>query len=152
MSQDSPQQRFQTLLRKDRRYMAEAYNFVFEALDYTVRVKHNGTSADTNSPSQHVTGQDLLEGIRQHAIQSFGCLVPVVLKSWGVTRSEDFGEIVFNLIDYGLMGSQDSDSKSDFANGYDGLPFQQVFGVTPVFEYNADKDEWKATYESAVYG
>ncbi|MFN0058260.1 MAG: Minf_1886 family protein [Planctomycetota bacterium] len=152
MTHGTPQERFQTLLRQDRRFMPEAYNFVFEALDYTVRLKHKPKSTDSGMTSQHVTGQDLLEGIRQHAIASFGCLAPTVLDCWGVGQSEDFGDIVFNLIEYGLMGSQESDSKADFAKGYDGLPFHAVFSVKPVLEYSPEKDEWKASYESAVYG
>ncbi|MCA8962600.1 MAG: hypothetical protein KDC38_18875 [Planctomycetes bacterium] len=153
MEPATPQERFQALLRHDPRYKPEAYNFIFEALDHTVRLKY-GDDLDEELPpgNQHVSGPDLLEGIRELAIESFGCLAGTVLDCWGIHRTNDFGEIVFNLVEYGLMGSQESDSKEDFADGYDGLPLHEVFVVRPVLDYDPDRDEWTASYENAVFG
>ena len=150
----TPQERFAALMRADRRFHPESYSFLFEALDYTVRMI---TAADELSPSdsivnQHVRGPELLEGIRRLALDSFGCLALSVFYSWGIRRSDDFGEIVFNLVDHGLMGSQQSDTKEDFQDGWGGRPFEDVFSVRPVFQYNPERDEWKATYESVVSG
>jgi uncharacterized repeat protein (TIGR04138 family) len=143
------EQRFAELLHSDPRYHREAYGFIFEALDYTVREVVGGARDD--SGNQHVTGQELLEGIRQFALNTFGCLAATVLRGWGVRRSEDFGEIVFNLVDHGLMGKQDTDLKEHFSGGYGGHTFQQVFDVEPVFDYDSDRDEWEATYEGVIY-
>lgn len=155
MEQPTPQERFQELLRRDRRYQTEAYNFVFEALDFTVRIKYGDESdSEDERPAlnQHVTGPDLLEGVRQLALETFGCMTATVFEMWGIKSTEDVGEIVFNLIEYGLMGCQESDSKEDFADGYGGVPMWEVFTVRPILHYNPERDEWKATYKSEVFG
>ena len=134
-------EKFRLLLSSDSRYDAEAYNFIYEALDWTLKsvVKTSGHS------SQHVSGQELLEGVRQYAIDQFGCLANTVFRSWGVTCTADFGEIVFNLVEHDLMGKQDSDSKADFRDVYE---FTEVFDLRPVFSYTPDEDEWDAAYVS----
>ena len=93
------------ILKKDSRYQRESYDFVFEALDFTIK---------QIGEKRHVTGVELLEGIRKYAIRQFGPLVKVVFSKWGVHRTGDFGEIVFNLVGAGLMGKTDKDSKDDF--------------------------------------
>lgn len=147
----SPQERFQSLLRADSRYHSEAYSFVFEALDYTVRARNECEGEDAVH-NQHVTGPELLGGVREFALETFGCMALSVFRSWGIRESGDFGEIVFNLVEHGLMGKQESDRKEDFQHGWGGRPLDDVFQVVPVFEYDAERDEWKATYESVVYG
>ncbi len=152
MEDSSPQERFEYLIRTDRRYHPEAYRFIYDALDYTVRLKHgaNGSTGDADEPENyHVTGMDLLEGLRLYALDEFGCLAAAVFEAWGVRRSEDFGEIVFNLVEHELMGKQESDSRQDFACGYGGRPFREVFDVRPVLEYSSERDEWKTSYVSA---
>ena len=67
---------------------------------------------------RHVTGQELLEGIRGYALTQFGPMVELVFAEWGVHRCEDFGEIVFNMVDIGLLGKTEQDSREDFQNGY----------------------------------
>lgn len=99
------------LTERDPRYRADAYRFIFEALGHTL--KHLGRKGG------HVTGRELLEGIRLYALEQFGGLAPMVFAGWGVTSTEDFGEIVFNLVGAGLMGKTDHDSKEDFRNAYD---------------------------------
>ncbi len=152
MDSSSPQERFQSLLRNDKRFKPEAYNFVFEALDHTVRTKYGDCDETAAPSSQHVTGPDLLEGIRELALEMFGCLAGTVIDCWGIEKSDHFGDIVFNLVEYGLMGSQDSDSKEDFSGGYDGIPLGDVFFVRPTLDYDPERDEWTASYDSAVYG
>jgi len=135
----SAAEKFRLLLEADRRYDPEAYNFLYEALDYTL----NNVVSPRGRQSQHVTGQELLEGIRRFSIEQFGCLAKPVLENWGVHATSDFGEMVFNLVSQDLMGKQDSDSKDDFRDVYD---FREVFDLKPVFSYVNERREWKASY------
>jgi uncharacterized repeat protein (TIGR04138 family) len=103
------------VLAKDPRYTREAYTFVREALDFTQ--KHIGK--ESHGQIRHVSGQELLDGIRQFALQQFGPMVMTVLEEWGVRNCRDFGEIVFNMVEIGLLAKTDRDSRDDFQNGYD---------------------------------
>ena len=100
---------------KDPRYTREAYTFVREALDFTQKV----IGKETHGQIRHVSGQELLDGIRQFALQQFGPMVVTVLDEWGVRNCRDFGEIVFNMVEIGLLAKTDRDSRADFQNGYD---------------------------------
>lgn len=111
------------ILARDPRYELAAYIFIYEALAYTQRAL--GRDDPNLTPAQrHVTGQELLNGIREYAAQMFGPLAPTVFRSWRVRRTEDFGEIVFNLVAQGLLGKTESDAREDFAGGFD---FDQAF-------------------------
>jgi len=112
------------VLAHDSRYQMNAYRFIYEALEYTQRLYGRDPSSDEPA-KRHVTGQELLEGIRRLAIEQFGPLAPTVFRSWGVNKTSDFGEIVFNLVESKLMGKKDSDTRLDFAGGYD---FDEAFG------------------------
>lgn len=105
------------ILKKDTRYTAEAYGFIFETLDFTIK---------EIGKRRHVSGQELLKGIRQYAIKQFGMLAKMVFNSWGIYKTDDFGELVFNLVDAGLMGKTDEDNMDNFKNGYD---FNKAFGT-----------------------
>ncbi len=108
------------ILTVDRRYAADAYQFVREGLDHTLKMlKKQGRTS-----MRHVRGQELLEGLRQYAIEQFGPLAKTVLEYWGVRRCEDFGEIVFNMVDSGILGKSDEDTRADFKGGYD---FEEAF-------------------------
>lgn len=102
------------ILAKDPRYQRDAYLFVKDALDYTQKlvVKEN------KGELRHVTGQELLGGIRDYALTQFGPMTQMVFEEWGIKRCEDFGEIVFNMVEIGLLGKTEKDSREDFANGY----------------------------------
>jgi uncharacterized repeat protein (TIGR04138 family) len=106
------------ILAKDSRYSREAYVFVREALDFTQKLIGRG------SQGRHVTGQELLDGIRRFALQQFGPMVPTVFEEWGITRCPDFGEIVFNMVENGLLARTEKDTREDFQNGYD---FNEAF-------------------------
>ena len=131
--------KFRLLLRTDHRYEPEAYNFLYEALDYTL--KH--VVPPRGKTSQHVSGQELLEGFRRFSIEQFGCLARVVLRHWGIRETGDLGEMVFNLVEQDLMGKQESDSKEDFHEIY---RFDEVFDLKPVFSFSKERQEWKASY------
>ncbi len=101
--------------QNDARFAPGAYHFVRQALDYTLK-RPERQNADGSS--KHVSGQELLDGIREYALDQFGPLSITVLDDWGVTRCEDFGEIVFNLVDFGVLGKTENDRREDFAGGY----------------------------------
>ena len=105
---------------KDPRYQRDAYLFVREALDHTQKT----IGKDTRGRIRHVTGQELLAGIREFALQQFGPMTKTVLEEWGIRHSQDFGEIVFNMIEVGWLAKTDKDSRADFENGYD---FDEAF-------------------------
>ena len=103
------------IIKKDSRYKQEAYRFVMAALNYTV---------SKLGRTRHISGEKLLGGIKEYAREQFGPMARTVLEHWGVTSTEDFGHIVFNMVDAGILGKTDSDSIDDFKNGYD---FKEVF-------------------------
>ena len=103
------------ILAKDSRYHRDAYTFVREALDYTQKL----IGKETRGQIRHVSGQKLLDGIRQFALQQFGPMTTTVFEEWGVRNCHDFGEIVFNMVEIGLLAKTEKDSRDDFQNGYD---------------------------------
>ena len=107
------------IIQQDARYDREAYIFLRDALDFTVKLRKKAREG-----TDHVTGQQLLEGVRQFALKQFGPMVPTVFNYWGVRRGEDFGEMVYNFIQQGVFGKTDTDSKEDFAGVYD---FHEAF-------------------------
>jgi uncharacterized repeat protein (TIGR04138 family) len=102
------------ILERDGRYHREAYLFVRDALDYTQK----NIVRTAKDSIRHVTGQELLEGIRAYALHVYGPLAMLVLNEWGLHRCADFGEIVFNLIESGLFKKTDQDNREDFKGGY----------------------------------
>lgn len=103
------------ILEKDPRYKAQAYIFVRDGLDHTV--------CKLERP-RHVSGQELLEGMREYALKEYGPITRRVLSEWGINECIDFGNIVFNLVDEGLLGRTEEDSIEDFMGGYD---FHEAF-------------------------
>ncbi|MCI0745876.1 MAG: hypothetical protein L0Y58_10765 [Verrucomicrobia subdivision 3 bacterium] len=103
------------ILAADRRFHRQAYFFLREALDHTQKT----IGKPDPDVVHHVTGQELLEGIRQHALKEFGPMAMTVFCEWGVHRCEDWGEIVFNMIAHNLLAKTKQDSRDDFRGGYD---------------------------------
>jgi uncharacterized repeat protein (TIGR04138 family) len=95
---------------RDGRYGKKAYLFVYKALDYTLKEL---------KAHRHVTGRELLEGISAYGLQQYGPMTKTVFHHWGIRTTEDFGNIVFNLVEAGLMGKTDEDSIDDFRDIYD---------------------------------
>jgi uncharacterized repeat protein (TIGR04138 family) len=104
-----------------RTYHVLAFKFVFSALRHMQ--EHLGRDRSTEATG-HISGPELLEGIRQLGLQHFGMLSPAVFKSWGIHSTEDFGHIVFQMISAGDMKKTDDDQLSDFVDVYD---FAKVF-------------------------
>jgi uncharacterized repeat protein (TIGR04138 family) len=98
------------IVRKDERYSSQAYYFIFDALDFTLQ---------RIDKRRHVTGRELLEGIRLFATEHFGFLAKTVLNEWGLTCTQDFGEIVFNLVEAGLLSRTEKDTRKDFADVFE---------------------------------
>jgi uncharacterized repeat protein (TIGR04138 family) len=103
------------IVARDPRYRRDAYTFVREAVDFT----RKSTNRDNQEKTRHVTVQQLLDGIRQFALKEFGPMAATVLEEWGVTSCQDFGEIVFNMVEVGLLGVTEQDRREHFQNGYD---------------------------------
>lgn len=110
-----------TIRKDDPRYTRGAYYFLRQALDYSLKEMHKRGSLDQ---SNHLSGQQLLEGIRLYAIEQYGPMVRPVFKHWGITQCRDFGNIVFNLVACRVLGKTDKDSPEDFNDGYD---FKEAF-------------------------
>jgi uncharacterized repeat protein (TIGR04138 family) len=108
------------VVTRDPRYRPEAYLFLREALDFTQK-KVTGEVVDTE---RHVTGQQLVLGIRDFAVEHFGPMAYDLLHEWGMRRCEDFGEIVFNLIECQVLRKTDTDSRDDFKSVY---TFEEAF-------------------------
>jgi uncharacterized repeat protein (TIGR04138 family) len=109
------------IARRDARYAYEAYEFVFAALDHTLKALGRvprGPAAPVEA-SDHVSGPELLHGIREYALREFGLMARTVFRRWGINRTDDFGEIIFNLIEANLMSQTPDDSRRDFHAVYD---------------------------------
>ncbi|MEN6451657.1 MAG: Minf_1886 family protein [Thermoguttaceae bacterium] len=133
------------LLKEDRRYKLDAYVFIFEALQYAQDELRMGaespteplpeeseTSEESPGTQRHVSGQELCEAIRCYALDRYGYMAKTVLNSWGLHRTSDFGEIVFNLIRAKQMRKTPEDTIVDFADVYDfDVAFKQEFKIVP---------------------
>jgi uncharacterized repeat protein (TIGR04138 family) len=115
MHEASFEEGLEQILAKDSRYQRDAYLFVREALDHTQK----SILKENRGQMRHVSGQELLGGIREFALDQFGPMVITVLEEWGVRNCRDFGEIVFNMVEIGLLAKTDMDSRTDFEGGYD---------------------------------
>jgi uncharacterized repeat protein (TIGR04138 family) len=110
----------ESVVGSDPRYQRDGYIFLRDALDFTTKQqkKVKGVSV------RHVSGPELLDGVRQYALKEFGPMVMTVFDSWGIRCSEDIGHMVFNLIGAGVFGKTEQDSIQDFKNVYD---FEEAF-------------------------
>src|SRR5437773_12394227 len=116
MQAQSFEEAVEQIVAKETRYEREAYFFVREALDHTQRTIGK---APKKNEIRHVSGQELLDGIREYALQQFGPMTLTVLEEWGIKCCMDFGEIVFNMVETKLLAKTEQDSREDFRNGYD---------------------------------
>jgi uncharacterized repeat protein (TIGR04138 family) len=109
------------LALRDGRYSPEAFGFLFASLEHAVRLAGKDSA---QGAERHVTGQELLAGLRENAIETFGPLAAHVWRAWGVKSALDWGRIVFLLVDANMLRRKDSDKLEDFEQGFD---FDQVF-------------------------
>ena len=103
------------ILLREPRFHEHAYLFVLCALEFS----------QTRLPERrHITGRELAEACRDLALQRYGVLARMVLEHWGMTSTSDFGDVVFTLVDLGLLLSQATDTRDDFADVFE---FGDVF-------------------------
>jgi uncharacterized repeat protein (TIGR04138 family) len=105
------------ICKEDARFDRMAYDFIRLGLDHTVK-ELKKKEAGRVGPARHVTGQELLEGLRVYALEQYGPMATTVLNSWGIRRCADFGELVFNLIEYNIFSKTETDRREDFSELY----------------------------------
>lgn len=103
------------LRKRNPRFSPQAYLFVLGGLHRRL--------AELDQP-RHISGGELASSVRDLALERFGLLARVVLEHWGIHCTEDIGEIVFLLVDHGVLTKQESDRREDFASLYS---FEEVF-------------------------
>ena len=108
-------EKIERLMEQNGSYKFEAYSFVMAGLHHTV--------SKLKKP-RHVSGKELLEGIREYALDQFGPMARTVLNYWGIHKTVDFGKIVFALVEIGILRKQAEDKLVDFENIYD---FKKAF-------------------------
>lgn len=106
------------------KYPMDAFIFVQRGLDHTVKRVHGESKPSAEPISRHVSGQQLCQGLREYALEQYGLLARTVLARWRIVNSEDFGHIVFALVDAGLMQKTAEDSIEDFTGVYE---FSEAF-------------------------
>lgn len=119
---------------RPRSFPSEAFQFIREGLAHTVQMSHgdgpgapgNTSQMNSSDETRHVTGQQLCLGLRDLAIERYGLLAYTVLSRWGIARTDDFGAIVFAMIERGELRVGSNDRAEDFAGVYD---FQETFGA-----------------------
>ena len=103
------------LREREPRYHETAYFFVLSAL-------HHVMSALPHP--RHISGRELSEGVRDLSLDRFGPMARTVLEHWGIHTTEDVGQIVFALVEFGILVKQDEDIIEDFRDVYD---FEEAF-------------------------
>lgn len=112
----------QRIITRDSRYHRDAYLFLREALDHTQ--KRLGATAAGKIEPRHVSGQELLAGLRDYALSQYGPMTKTLLNEWNIRTCEDFGEIVFNMVEGGLLSKTKTDTRDDFKPGFN---FDEAF-------------------------
>lgn len=108
------------ITQKDPRYKTDAYEFMMQALWFTQK--------KLKRPA-HVSAKELLEGARDFGLNQYGPMTKNVFEHWGIKSTDDFGEIIFNMIGHGLMKKSDQDFREDFKNVYSFEEALNVFGA-----------------------
>lgn len=109
-------EKLEKIAQDDGRYNPKAFRFVYEGLTYTTK--------NIVTTPQHISGQTLCEGLKRLAVEKWGRLAMLVLNQWNVSTTQDFGEIVYLMIEHKWMSDQPNDSIEDFYNVFD---FKTVF-------------------------
>lgn len=117
------------LILTDGRYPLDAFGFLHEGLELAARSQYGDEPA---SPGErHVSGTQLCEALRDHAIGRWGRLARTVLSHWNIRSTLDFGHMVYLLVDNGFMQKTAEDSVEDFRQVYD---FDQAFRIRVKFD------------------
>ena len=105
------------ICKEDPRFDPKAYDFVRFALEHTVKELRKKEGA-REEKARHVSGPELLMGMRAYALEQYGPMAKTVLNAWGVRKCSEFGDIVFNLIDYSVFTKTETDRREDFTDIY----------------------------------
>ena len=116
-----------SILDKDDRYKEDAYLFVMTAL---------GSLLKQMDKPRHVSGGELLKGIRIEAREQFGPMAEPVFDHWGIKNSLDFGQIVFNMVREGVLSKAENDSLEDFR---DCFSFKNLFDESLEYKLSEEK-------------
>lgn len=111
-------EKIEQIVAQDARYTQDAYKFVREVLAHAQKKLAPNKKIQIQQP-QHVSGQELLESVRQYTLKEFGPMGKDVLAEWGILRCEDVGEIVFNMVAADILSKRKQDVREDFAGGFD---------------------------------
>ena len=122
------------IVAEDPRFATEAYEFISDTITYTAKKMKKTCEKGTK---RHITGQELLDGIREHALNEFGPLAFEVLRSWGIKNSMCVGNVVFNMVDNNLLGAAKNDTIGEFKEGFD---FKKAFSSPFSPENKNDND------------
>jgi uncharacterized repeat protein (TIGR04138 family) len=130
------EQRLRAAVERVGRFSVEAFEFVQAGLTWTADRIHGEVpeGQPRSGRNRHITGQQLCEGLRDLAIERWGYLARTVLNNWGISRTEDFGRIVYALIDAGILAKTDEDSPDDFVAVFDfaeAFERRYAFGTAP---------------------
>jgi uncharacterized repeat protein (TIGR04138 family) len=135
------------VLQHDRRFEADGYLFLKEALDHTIKALRKEELVE----HRHVSGPELLRGLVDCAVQKFGPMAVAVLESWGISSGEDVGAMVFNLIEVGAFGRSEEDAPEDFRGVLD-LREALLAPFRPTREVLAPRAEGKPGADSPARG
>lgn len=106
-------------VRRGTKFPPAAYQFLFNALRHTQEHLGRTRRAEAESDEAHISGPELLDGVRDYALQQYGLLTQAVFRAWGIHATEDIGRMVFDLVERGEMRKTDRDSPTDFLDAFD---------------------------------
>ncbi len=101
------------------KYHRSVEPFLFEALRRAQTRLGREHVDDSGDARAHISGPELLESVREFALERFGLMARTVFHCWSIRSTDDFGRVVFDLIDRGLMSKTDNDQLADFCDVYD---------------------------------
>jgi len=139
MQTASFQEAVAAIFKSDPRYQPEAYEFIRDALEFTIKKNRKNRRTETSD----IPTAELLDGVRLFALKEFGPMAITVLDFWGVRTSEDIGHLVFGLVEAGVFSKTDNDTLDEFRKGYD---FDDAF----LGPFRADKKSSNAAIPGGV--
>ncbi|MFZ4576133.1 MAG: Minf_1886 family protein [Phycisphaerales bacterium] len=114
---------WQDLKPKAGKFPPAAFLFVRDGLAHTVKLVHGEEGGEGDS--RHVTGHQLCLGLRDFALIQYGRLARTVLRRWTIESTDDFGRIVYAMVEAGIMRKNEDDSLEHFRGVFD---FDEAFG------------------------
>jgi len=110
-----------SVIARDQRYDREAYVFLRDALEFTLKKRRKAQKQGNDVPAE-----ELLDGFRLYALKEYGPMARLVLDYWGVRACDDVGNLVFNLVEANVFSKTDRDTSEEFRHGFD---FDEAFSA-----------------------